>query len=171
MVNAELLNAKEILYLGNPCGGTYEECVTPDNIVETYLPSTKQCKKEYYYNGEKLGEEVVNAAYETNYNKTSKQCIRIYNCAGNPGGGETISQAAQFGFWTYNSFNNLCERSVICFNEQMPPNVLDTEKPEIVYQNNSSLCVAKCDNFPASSFFPINPGFGNGILHRDAQNK
>lgn len=141
------------------CGGIFTECVTPDDVIETYIPSTKKCRKEYFYKGEKLGEDFVNAEVNTSYNQATKQCIRVYNCGGTPGGGETLTQSAQFGFWTYNSFKNLCERSVICFNETMPMDVLDTEAPEIVYKNLTSLCVAECDNFPSSQFFPINPGF------------
>ncbi|MEZ4910726.1 MAG: T9SS type A sorting domain-containing protein [Saprospiraceae bacterium] len=143
---------------GEGCDEAFQECVTPDDIIETYIPSTKQCKKEYFYSNKKIGETISDAEFNTNYDQITKNCIRIYSC-GNTVNVESISQPAQFGFWTYNNYNNLCERSVICFNETMPSTVLDTEDPNIVYQNNTSLCIVKCDNFPASSFYPINPGF------------
>lgn len=53
--------------------------------------------------------------------------------------------------------NHICERAVICFNEIMPSEIIDTESPDIVFQNN--LCISSCGGFPSHSFFPINTGF------------
>lgn len=49
------------------CGAecSYEECVTPDNIVTTYIQHSKKCKREYYYNSEKLGEDLTLTSFTT----------------------------------------------------------------------------------------------------------
>ena len=124
----------------------FEECVSPDNVVENWDGTF--CILDYYYEGELLASEPSNPDINISYDNFTQLCVKQTMCLGSVVAEETGFPT--YGFWQYDEFEEKCIRTITCFDELMEEPDQKDPVIEEVYDEFTGLCevTVYCETTP-----------------------